>query len=61
MVQMILEVDNSQCDADIKSITLSIDNNVSMKSQGTMTNSSFRVVDKVTSGLLKNSSRLVIF
>jgi hypothetical protein len=59
MVQMILEVDNSQCEADIQSIHVSIDNQVTMKSQGASTTSHFKVLNKVTVGVPKNTSRVV--
>ena len=40
LVQMIIEIDNTQCTANIKSISISVNNVVTLRSQGSSTSDS---------------------
>lgn len=59
MVQMIIEVDNSQCDANIESIRISVTNEVIMRSQGQTTTSHIDVFSKLTTDVPAKMSRMV--
>lgn len=51
MVQMIIEVDNSQCSANVKTISISVTNQVTMRSQGHSTSVPRTFFTKTINGL----------
>ena len=52
MVGMAIEVDNTQCAANIKSITVSVNNIVTLRSQGRSTSDSRRFFSKTLNGVM---------
>ena len=60
-VKLILEIDNSQCTSDISSISVSVDNTVTMRSQGASTSSHNRVAGKTCGGLPAAMRRVVLY
>ena len=59
-VNVILEIDNSQCTSDITSVSISVDNTVTMRSQGASTNSHINVCRKTAGGLPAAERRTVL-
>ena len=59
MVKLILEVDNSQCEANIQSIRISVTNEVTMRSQGASTTSHIAVFSKLTQAVPAKQTRMV--
>ena len=51
LVQTVIEVDNSKCEADIPRISTSIDFTVTMKSQGAQTHDSGNIFRKNIDGI----------
>lgn len=56
LVQMIMEIDNTFCSADITSIWVAIDFTVSMKSQGSSTSDNGNIFKKSLNGMLAGHS-----
>lgn len=59
LVQMIVEVDNSQCQAPITSINISISNTVTMRSNGASTSDHKTIYSKMINGVPAGMSRKV--
>ena len=51
LVQMIIEVDNSACEVNINTITISVTNHVSMKSGGHSTGDNYTIFRKSINGI----------
>jgi hypothetical protein len=60
MVQMIIEVDNSQCSANVKTISISVTNSVTMRSQGHSTSVPRTFFTKTINGLNAGESLVVL-
>jgi hypothetical protein len=60
MVQMIIEVDNSQCSANVKTIQISVTNAVTMRSQGHSTSVPRTFFTKTINGLNAGESLVVL-
>ncbi len=61
LVQMIIEVDNSLCEAPITAINISINKTVTMRSGGASTSDGGSIYHKMLNGVPANSSKIVIF
>lgn len=59
MVQMIIEVDNSQCTANVKTISIAVTNQVTMRSQGHSTTVPKTFFTKTINGLNAGESLVV--
>lgn len=59
LVQMVLEVDNSQCTADIPTINIGIYNTVTMTSNGASTSDHGTIITKQINGLAKQQVAVV--
>jgi hypothetical protein len=59
LVQIVIEVDNSQCKANVKTLTISVNNTVSMRSQGSGTSDHRSVFSKQINGLYAGESLTV--
>ena len=51
LVQIIVQADNSECKVDVPNSTISVDNTVTMSSQGRTTNSHNEIYSKTTNGM----------
>jgi len=51
LVQMIIELDNTQCKADISSISIRVSNSVTLRSQGRSTSDNYTIFTKVVGGV----------
>ncbi len=60
LVQMVIEVDNSMCTANLNSITIGIDNTVSMRSSGSSTSDRIPIFSKTINGVYAGESAKVI-
>lgn len=61
MVQSVIEVDNSKCDADMPKINIAVSFTVTMKSQGAQTADNGTVFSKQINGLAANQSATVTY
>ena len=61
MVNMLIEIDNTNCTVDINSITISVTNNVTLRSRGHSTSDHYTVYSKRINGLSAGMSKTVIF
>lgn len=61
LVQMVIEVDNSNCEADINWINVSIHKTVTMRSNGASTSDGGSIIHRQLNGVPARMSRLVIF
>jgi hypothetical protein len=61
LVQMIIEIDNSHCSANISTINISVSKTVTMRSQGHSTSDSGTVFNKLINGLYAGESLVVRF
>ena len=52
MVALVIEVDNTQCQANVKSISIAVNNRVTLKSQGHSTSDHRRFFHKTIQGVL---------
>ena len=59
-VQMIIEIDNTNCTANVKTITVSVTNQVTMRSQGHSTGDSRTFFSKQINGLMAGQSLVVL-
>ena len=50
-VQMIIELDNTQCKANINTISISVTNNVTLRSQGRSTGDHYTIFSKAVNGV----------
>jgi len=60
LVQMIIEVDNTNCTANISTISITVSNQVTMRSQGHSTSDSSIVFSKSINGLYAGQTNTVI-
>lgn len=60
LVQMIIEVDNTGCQVNINTITISVTNNVTLRSQGHSTGDSFSVFSKSINGVPMGMANIVL-
>lgn len=60
LVQMIIEIDNSHCTANITTINIGVSKTVTMRSQGHSTSDSGTVFTKLINGLYAGESLVVI-
>lgn len=51
LVQMLIQVDNTNCTVDINSITISVTNNVTLRSRGNSTSDHYTVFRKQVNGI----------
>lgn len=51
IVQMIIEIDNSHCSANIQTISISVNNQVTLRSQGSATSDSRSFFNKQINGV----------
>lgn len=59
LVNLIIEIDNSQCSANVKTINVSVSNQVTLRSQGHATGSSSTVFAKLINGLYAGETLVV--
>lgn len=56
LVQMLIEIDNSRCQANIQTITIAVTNQVTLRSRGSATGDSRTVFSKSINGLFAGES-----
>ena len=55
LVQIIMEVDNTYCDVDIPDISITVNNVVTMRSDGHSTSDSFTLFNKTINGVAQGA------
>jgi hypothetical protein len=58
MVQMIIELDNTQCTANINSIYIKVTNSVTLRSQGRATGDNYTIFTKRVNGVAAGAACL---
>jgi hypothetical protein len=60
LVQMIIEIDNTICNANVNTISISVNNQVTLRSQGHSTSDSRTFYSKEINGLYAGQSLVVL-